>query len=122
MVGAPWLLSSTYCAFLCRRFFWFGTFERSKPLGVYFSTYCAFCAKGFFGSDRLKCRSPLAFILALIVPFVPMVFWFGPFERSKPLGFCFDKYAKFADSAYFANLQFTEHTDAGRSLPFRLLR
>ena len=46
------------------------------------------------------------FVLVLIVFFVPKVFWFGPFERSKPLGVYFDKYAKFADSAYFANLQF----------------
>ena len=35
---------------------------------------------------------------------VPKVFWFGPFERSKPLGVRFNKYAKFADSACFANL------------------
>ena len=48
----------------------------------------------------------MTFILALIVPFVSKVFWFGPFERSKPLGVRFDKYAKFADSAYFANLLF----------------
>jgi len=91
---------------LVPKVFWFGPFERSKPLGVYFSTYCAFCAEGFFGSDRLKGRSPLTFILAFIVPFVPKAFWFGPFERSKLLGVYFDKYAKFADSAYFTNLQF----------------
>ena len=60
-----------------RGYFWFGPFERLKPLGVRF---------------------------ALIVPFVPKVFWFGPFQRSKPLDVRFDKYAKFGDSACFANL------------------
>ena len=59
--------------------FWFGPFEKSKPLGVHF---------------------------ALIVPFVLKVFWFGPFIRSKPLGVRLDKYAKFTDSVYFANLLF----------------
>ena len=73
---SPPFLASIFQFF--RGYFWFGPFERSKPLGVRF---------------------------ALIVPFVLKVFWFGPFERSKPLGVYFDKYAKFADFAYFANLQ-----------------
>ena len=57
----------------------FGLFKRSKPLG-----------------DRF----------VLIVPLVPKVFCSDLFERSKPLSVRFDKYAKFADSAYFANLLF----------------
>ena len=89
--------------------FWFGPFEGSKPLGIFalvvhlcrrffgsdllkgqsplaFLHLLCVCAKGFFGSDILKGRSPLAFLHLLCV--------------------CFDKYAKFADSAYFANLLF----------------
>ena len=63
--------------------------------------------KVVFGSDLLIGRSPLAFIWqALIVPLGAEGFWFGPFNRSKPLGICLDKYAKFADSAYFTNLLF----------------
>ena len=42
--------------------FWFGPFERSKPLGVWFALVVPFGAEGFFGSDLLKGRSPLAFI------------------------------------------------------------
>ena len=85
--------------------FWFGPFERSKPLGFCLAFIVPLVPKVFFGSDLLTGRSPLAFILALIVPlFSPKVFWFGPFERSKSLGVYFDKYAKFADSTYFANL------------------
>ena len=34
-----------------------------------------------------KRQEPLG--LGLVVPFVPKVFWFGPFERSKPLGIWF---------------------------------
>ena len=42
-----------------------------------------------FGSDLLKGRSPLCVCFALFVPFLPQVFWVGPFERSKPLGIHF---------------------------------
>ena len=49
----------TYCAFLSK-VFWFGPFERSKPLGV-FALIVRFCL-WFFGSDFLKGRSPLAFL------------------------------------------------------------
>ena len=43
----------------------------------------------FFGSELLKGRSPLVFGLHLLCLLVPKVFWFGPFERSKPLGVWF---------------------------------
>ena len=57
-----------------------------------------------FGSDLLKGRGSFAFVLhllfllcrrffgirfALIVPFVPKIFWFGSFERSKSLSVLF---------------------------------
>ena len=64
--------------------FWFGPFEGLKPLGV-FALVVRLCRR-FFGSDLFKGRSPLAFLHFLCV--------------------CFDKYAKFAESAYFANLLF----------------
>ena len=73
----------TYCVFL-PKVFWFGPFERSKPL-VVFALIGRFCRR-FFGSDLLKGRSPLTFLHLLCV--------------------CVDKYAKFAGSAYFANLLF----------------
>ena len=75
--------------------FWFGLFERSKPLGVRF---------------------------ALIVPFVPKVFWFGPFERSKPLGVCLISMQSLRILHTLLTYCFTQRVDAGRSLPFGLLR
>ena len=98
-------LSGIHLSILPRLFFGSDLLKGRSPLA--FCTYCSFCAEGFwFGPfERSK---PLGVCFALIVPFVPKVFWFGHFERSKPLGVCFDKYAKFAD--------------AGRSLPFGLLR
>ena len=67
-VGILWYLFGTYCV-LVPKVFWFRPFERSKPLGVCFRTCCAFWCRRFFGSDLLKGRSPLAFVLALVVSF-----------------------------------------------------
>ena len=78
---AYWPSLCTYCALFVVGF-WFVPFER--PIGV-FALVVRLCRR-FFGSDLLKGRSPLAFLHLLCV--------------------CFDKYAKFADSAYFANLLF----------------
>ena len=80
---------------LCRRFFWFGPFERSKPLGVRF---------------------------VLIVPFVPKVFGFGPFERSKSLGVRLISMQSLRILHTLLTYYFMQHVDAGRSLPFGLLR
>ena len=63
---SPPFLASIFRFF--RGYFWFGPFERSRPLGVRF---------------------------ALIVPFVPRIFWFGPFERSKPLSVRFALFVPF---------------------------
>ena len=75
--------------------FWFGPFERSKPFGVRF---------------------------ALIVPFVPKVFWFGPFERSKPLGVRLISVQSLWILHTLLTYCLMQHVDAGRSLPFGLLR
>ena len=79
-----WHLFGTYC-FLVPKVFWFGPFERSKALCVYFVPVVPSVPK-VFGSDLLKGRSPLALILHLLCLLVPKVFGFGPFNRSKPLG------------------------------------
>ena len=71
------------------------TFKRSKPLGVRF---------------------------ALIVPFVPKVFWFGLFERSKPLGIRLISMQSLRILHSLLTYCFMQHVDAGRSLPFGLLR
>ena len=81
-VETPWRFR-TYCA-LVPKVFGFGPFVWSKPLGV-FALIVPLCRR-LFGSDLLKGRSPLAFLHLLCV--------------------CVDKYAKFAGSAYFANLLF----------------
>ena len=104
-VEAPWHLVCTCCVFWCRRFFGW-TFWKVEAHWRLVFTCCAFWCRRFFASDLLKSRSPLAFGLHLLCVWVPKVFWFGPFNRSKPLGLCLDKYAKFADFAYFANLLF----------------
>ena len=83
--------------------FWFGPFERSKPLGVWFALVVPFGAEGFFGSDLLKGRSPLAFGLHLLCLLVPKVFWFGPFERSKPLGVWFALVVPFGAEGFFGS-------------------
>ena len=76
-----------------------------SPLAFVLHLLCPLCRR-FLGSDLLKGRSPLAFVLHLLCASVPKVFWLRHFEGSKPLGIRLDKYAKFADSAYFANLLF----------------
>ena len=103
-VEAPWRSFCTYCAF-CAEGFWFGPFERSKPLGVHFALIVP-CVPNVFWFGPFEMSKPLGIRFALIVPFVPKVFWFGPFIRSKPLGVRLDKYAKFTDYVYFANLLF----------------
>ena len=69
---------------LCRRFFGSYLLKGRSPL-AFFALIVRLCRR-FFGSDLLKGRSPLAFLHLLC--------------------FCVDKYAKFAGSAYFANLLF----------------
>jgi len=59
-----WHLFGTYC-FLVPKVFWFGPFERSKALGVYFVPVVP-SVPIVFGSDLLKGRSPLALILYLL--------------------------------------------------------
>jgi len=59
-----WHLFGTYC-FLVPKVFWFGPFERSKALGIYFVPVVP-SAPMVFGSDLLKGRSPLALILHLL--------------------------------------------------------
>ena len=105
-VEAPWRFC-TCCAFV-PKVFWFGPFERSKPLGV-FALVVRLCRR-FLGSDLLKGRRPLAFCTCCA--FVPKFFCSDLLKGRSPLAFlhllcvCFDKYAKFTDSAYFANLLF----------------
>ena len=76
----------------------------------------------FFGSDLLKCRSPLAFGLHLLCLLVPKVFWFGPFERSKPLGVRLISVQSLWILHTLLTYCFMQCVDAGRSLPFGLLR
>ena len=109
----------------CIPLFWHPCFDHSE--GIFLFVLC----RRSFGSLRFKGRSPLflpkvvcfgpferskplGVLFALFVPLVPKVFWFGPFRRSKPLGVRLDKYAKFTDSVYFANLLFCV---ASRCLP-----
>ena len=102
-VGILWYLFGTYCV-LVPKVFWFRPFERSNPLGVCFRTCCAFWCRRFFGSDLLKGRSPLAFGLHLLCLSVPNVFWFGPFNRSKPLGVCLaSTYCAFGSRRFFGS-------------------
>ena len=70
-----------------------------------------FFALGFLVRIICKVEAPWRFCTYCAFAFLPKVFWFGPFVWSKPLGVFalivrFDKYAKFAASAYFANLLF----------------
>ena len=59
-----WHLFGTYC-FLVPKVFWFGPFERSKALGVYFVPVVP-SVPMVFGSDLLKGRSALELILHLL--------------------------------------------------------
>src|SRR6185437_3617452 len=64
---------------LCRRFFGSDLSKVEAPWRS-FCTYCAFCAEGFLVLT-FKRSKPLGVLFALIVLFVPKVFWFGPLKR-----------------------------------------
>ena len=99
--------------------------RRLEPLGVGLVLVVPFVPK-IFWFGPFERSEPLSVRFALVVP---KVFWFGPFERSKPLGvFCTCCAFVLISMQSLRILHtlltycFVWHADACRSLPFWLLR
>ena len=118
-VEAPLAFVLRLLYLLCRRFFWFGPFIRSKPLGVRFALFVTLVPKVFWFGP-LKGRSPLAFFLHLLC-LLCRRFFFRTFKRSKPLGFWISMQSlRFLHT--LLTYCFLQHVGACRSLPLGLLR
>ena len=62
----------------CRRSFGSVRLKSQNPLWRYFCTFRDFSAEGFLVQTFKKPKA-LGICFALFVPFLPKVFWFGPF-------------------------------------------